>query len=143
MTTGVGAQPNNATINNSLTNLALQLRNIMVQIRNLNTQVTSTGNPLAYLASIGFAQTSNSGNPGDMSDAAYAASLVSQLYVIAGLYYGIVTAPVTVSATAPVSPAAGSYWVDTSSGGQLKEWDGTQWNNFSFDSALAVLWNGQ
>lgn len=143
MTTGVGTQPTNATINNQLTGLSLQLRNLMVQIRNLNTQVNGQGTGEAFLTGIGYSDAANPSNPGGVSDAAYASSLIAQLYVIAGLYYGVVTAPVTVAATAPLSPAVGSYWVDASSGGQLKEWNGTGWVVFSFDSAFAVLWNGQ
>lgn len=138
----VGTQPTVTTIDQQLTYLALQLRNLMMQVRNLNTQVNGAGQGTAYLESLGYSNTANPVNPAGMSDAAYASSLIAQFYVVAGLYYGIVTAPVTVSATAPASPATGSYWVDTSSGGQLKEWDGTAWVNFSFDSAFASLWNG-
>jgi hypothetical protein len=113
---GVGAQPNNANINNQLTNMAVQVRILMQQAVNLSTQVNGTGEGLAYLESIGFSSAANTANPGDQSDAAFALQVIAYLNTIAGVYYGSVQ-----------------------QGGS----GGTGASTFNFNNALAILWNVQ
>lgn len=80
----VGQQANNATIDGTLTNLALQLSALMGKIRNLNTLVNNgvggqTGTQ--FLESIGY----------DAADAATAEQLVGYLNNLQGVYYGTAT----------------------------------------------------
>jgi len=116
MATGVGTQPTNATINNSLTSLSQQLRNLMEAAQDLSTQINGTGQGLQYLEAIGFGSAANPSNPASMSDAAYALQLIAYFNTIAGVYYGTVQ-----------------------QGGS----GGTGASTFNFNNALAVLWNGQ
>jgi hypothetical protein len=116
MTSGVGTQPTNATINNQLTSIAVQMRNLMQQAANLSTQVNGTGQGLAYLEEMGYASAANDSNPGDQSDAAWALEVIAYFNTVAGCYYGTVQ-----------------------QGGS----GGTGAATFDFDSALASLWNGQ
>lgn len=135
----VGNQNTKANMDNQLTQYAVQLRNLMQQIRSLDTQVNSApAGAAAYLTAIGYT---------DTADQADALSLLDIMDILVGLYYGTVTANVTVSGTAPSAPAAGDYWVNSTGGGgqqpgQLNRWTGTAWAAFSVDTALSVLWGG-
>ena|ERR1700749_4115521 len=116
MASGVGTQPSNATINNQLTGIALQMRELMQAASNLSTQVNGTGQGLAYLEAMGFSSAANSDNPGDMSDAAWALQVIAYFNTVAGCYFGTVQ-----------------------QGGS----GGTGASDFNFHNALASLWNGQ
>ncbi len=116
MPSGVGVQPNNANINNSLTGIAVQMRTIMQQAANLSTQVNGTGQGLAYLEAAGFSSAANADNPGDQSDAAWALEVIAYFSTVAGVYFGTVQA-----------------------GGS----GGTGAVEFSYNEALASLWNVQ
>jgi hypothetical protein len=93
MTIGVGTQPTNATINNQLTNLALQLRNFCAAANALSTQVNGQANGLAYLESIGYGSAANSDNPGDASDAQLALNMISYLNTVAAIVNGNANQP--------------------------------------------------
>jgi hypothetical protein len=114
--TGVGIQPTNSTINNSLTSPALQMRNLMQAVANLNSQVNGNGEGLAYLESIGYSSVPNPANPNSISDAQYAQTCIAYLNQPAGVYMGTVQ-----------------------SGGS----GGTGAIQFNIDAALAFLWNVQ
>jgi hypothetical protein len=117
MTSGVGTQPNNATINNQITGLALQMRDLMQQASNLSTQINGTGQGLAYLKAVGFDGTNaNPQNPSNMTDAQWALQVIAYFNTLAGCYFGTVQ-----------------------QGGN----GGTGATQFNFHNALASLWNGQ
>jgi hypothetical protein len=84
----VGSTIGSGQIDNIITNLAVNLRNIMRQIANLNLAVNGQGAGLAYLVSIGYSNASNSANPGSVSDAALALSVISYLNTVAAVYFG-------------------------------------------------------
>jgi len=112
----VGNQSTKASTDQTLSSIAVQMRNVFQLIENLNTQVNGGGSGLAYLESIGYGNTSNPGNPGSQSDAAYAQSLLAYMNTVSGVYHGTVQ-----------------------QGGS----GGTGASDFDFDSALAPLWAGQ
>jgi hypothetical protein len=87
----VGATIGSDQMNNILTAFAVQLRNACRQISNLNLAVNGQGAGLAYLQSIGYSNTSNPANPGSVSDAALALSVISYLNTVAGVYFGTAT----------------------------------------------------
>jgi hypothetical protein len=87
----VGATIGSDQMNNILTSFAIQLRNACRQISNLNLAVNGQGAGLAYLQSIGYSNTSNPANPGSVSDAALALSVISYLNTVAGVYFGTAT----------------------------------------------------
>ena len=84
----VGATIGSGQIDNTITALAIAMRNIMQQVVNLNLAVNGQGAGLAYLQSIGYSGTANPANPGDVSDAALALSMISYLNTMAGVYFG-------------------------------------------------------
>lgn len=89
--TGVGSAIGSGQVNNTITALAVNLRNLMQQVANLNLLVNGQGAGLAYLTSIGYsneAATSDPGNPGGITDAAYALQTISYLNTVAGVYFG-------------------------------------------------------
>jgi hypothetical protein len=112
----VGTQPTNATIDNQLTAMSLQLRNLMQAAVNLSTQVNGTGQGLAVLEGYGYSSAANAGNPGDISDASYALQMIAYLNTVAEVYFG-----------------------NVQQGGS----GGTGAVTFNFNNALAELWNGQ
>lgn len=112
----VGGQANASVINQMMSGYSLALREVMTNITNLNTQVNGQGNGLAYLQSIGYASTANTSNPGNVSDAQLAQSMIAYLYTLAGLYYGLVQ-----------------------QGGS----NGTGATMFNFNQELSQLWAGQ
>lgn len=84
----VGAVIGSDQINNIITALAVQLRDVADRITRLNLSVNGQGNGLAYLESIGFSGTANPENPGGVSDATLALSMISYLNTVAGICYG-------------------------------------------------------
>ena len=112
----VGNQSTKASVDQTLSSVAVQLRNVMQMIDNLNTQVNGGGAGLAYLQGIGYGNTSNPGNPGSQSDAAYAETIIGYMNTVKGVYEGTVQ-----------------------QGGS----GGTGASTFDFDTALAPLWAGQ
>ena len=87
----VGAIIGSAQIDNTITNLAVNLRSVMQQIANLNENVNGQGAGLAYLTSIGYSNnpaTSNQANPGGQTDAAYALNMISYLNTMSQVYFG-------------------------------------------------------
>lgn len=88
----------------------------MERCNNLATQINSSNDGHGYLVSIGYSDTPNNKNPGGVSDAVYAQTLVAYFSQVAGVYYGTVQ-----------------------SGGT----GGTGAINFNINSALSGTWNGQ
>ena len=84
----VGAAVGSSQVDNIMSALAVQLRDVMRQIYNLNLAVNGQGAGLAYLTSIGYSNASNPANPGSVSDAALALSMISYLNTVAGVYFG-------------------------------------------------------
>jgi hypothetical protein len=78
-------------MNNIITAFAVQLRNACRQIYNLNRNVNGQGAGLDYLQSIGYSNADNPANPGGVSDAALALSVISYLNTVAGVYFGTAT----------------------------------------------------
>lgn len=87
----VGAVIGSDQMNNIITSLAVGLRDIMRRIYNTNLNVNGQGAGLAYLQSIGYSNVSNPANPGSVSDAALALSMISYLNTVAGVYFGTAT----------------------------------------------------
>lgn len=87
----VGATIGSDQMNNIITSLAVHLRDVMRQIANTNLAVNGQGAGLAYLESIGYSNASNPANPGSVSDAALALSVISYLNTVAGVYFGTAT----------------------------------------------------
>ncbi len=74
----VGSQPNSATIDNALTNLALQMRNVMQSAVYLSLQVNGGGNGLTVLEGYGYSA----------GDAAAAQNMIAYLNTVAQVYFG-------------------------------------------------------
>jgi hypothetical protein len=103
MTIGVGTQPTNATINNALTGIALQMRNVVQSAANLSKQVNSTGNALDYLVACGYGSAANADNPGGISDAQLALNLLTNMETIVALATGNATLTTATDFTGPLS----------------------------------------
>jgi hypothetical protein len=86
----VGAAIGSSQIDNIITALAVNLRDVMQRIANLNLAVNGQGAGLAYLESLGYSGTANPANPGGVSDAALALSVIAYLNTMAGVYFGTV-----------------------------------------------------
>jgi hypothetical protein len=84
----VGAVIGSSQIDNTITALAIAMRNIMQQVVNLNLAVNGQGAGLAWLQSIGYSNASNPANPGGVSDAALALSMIGYLNTMASVYFG-------------------------------------------------------
>lgn len=84
----VGAVIGSGQVDNIITALAVRLRDVMRQISNLNLAVNGQGTGLAYLESLGYSGTANPANPGGVSDAALALSVISYLNTCAAVYFG-------------------------------------------------------
>ncbi len=78
----VGSQPNSATIDNQLTNYALQLRNLMQSISNLSMEVNANNTGVANMEAVGYSS----------QDAATVLQVVGYMNTIAGVYFGTVQA---------------------------------------------------
>jgi hypothetical protein len=87
----VGSVIGSGQIDNIITALAVNLRDVMRRISNLNLAVNGQGAGLAYLQSVGYSNTANPANPGGVSDAALALSVISYLNTVAGVYFGTAT----------------------------------------------------
>jgi hypothetical protein len=87
----VGAVIGSNQVDNIITALAVNLRDICRQISNLNLSVNGQGAGLAYLQAVGYSNTANPANPGSVSDAALALSMISYLNTVAGVYFGTAT----------------------------------------------------
>src|SRR6266567_3691800 len=84
----VGAAIGSSQVDNIITALAVNLRDVMQRIANLNLAVNGQGAGLAYLTSIGYSGTPSPANPGGVSDAAFALSMISYLNTMAAVYFG-------------------------------------------------------
>ena len=89
----VGAPVGSSQIDNIITALAVRLRDTCRQISNLNLAVNGQGAGLAYLESLGSGSDANPANPGSVSDAALALSMISYLNTVAAIYFGAATQP--------------------------------------------------
>jgi hypothetical protein len=90
----VGSANSVANINNTITQLCVQLRNICNQIRMQNTPITNMG--LSGLEALGF----------DAADAATVLAVFSYLSTVSEVYYGTVTQGTTFDFDNELS----SYW---------------------------------
>jgi hypothetical protein len=84
----VGAVIGSGQVDNIITALAVQLRDVMQHISNLNLAVNGQGAGLAYLTSVGYSNAANPANPGSVSDAALALSMISYLNTMSAVYFG-------------------------------------------------------
>lgn len=91
----VGASIGSGQMNNILTAFAVRLRDLMRNISNLDLSVNGQGTGLAYLESIGYSAADNPANPGGVSDAALALSIISYLHTVSAIYFGAATQPDT------------------------------------------------
>lgn len=112
----VGLQTGSDSFNQTLTNYALGLRTLMQNIANSNEWINGQGNGLAFLESIGYGSTPNTGNPGSVSDAQLALNMLAYLNTVAGVYNGTV---------------------------QQGGTGGTGATTFNFNQELSQLWAGQ
>jgi hypothetical protein len=87
----VGATIGSGQMDNIITAFAVNLRDVMRRISNLNLSVNGQGTGLAYLESIGYSGDGNAANPGGVSDAALAQTIISYLNTVAGVYFGTAT----------------------------------------------------
>lgn len=76
----VGTQATAAMMDNTLTQLAIQMRNIMQQVENLNLQVNGGGGGFAYMEGIGYSS----------ADATTALNYLGYMNTVAGVYNGTV-----------------------------------------------------
>lgn len=86
----VGAVIGSGQIDNMITSYAVRLRDLMEDIANLSLRVNGQGAGLAYLQRLGYSNDPNPDNPGGVSNAALALSMISYLNTPAGIYYGTV-----------------------------------------------------
>ena len=87
----VGSSIGADQVNNIITSLAVRMRDLMTDVADLNLSVNGQGAGLAYLQAVGYSNTSNPANPGSVSDAALALSVISYLNTVAGVYFGTAT----------------------------------------------------
>lgn len=84
----VGGQTSNVTVDQKLTDLAVDLRDWCQRAANLDTEINGGGQGLQVLETLGYQGAANPNNPGNMTDAQYAQTLIAYLMDIAGVYYG-------------------------------------------------------
>lgn len=87
----VGQAVSSGQVDNDLINYSIALRDLMIQITNLSTWINGQGQGLAYLEGLGYGDTPDTSNPGNISDAQQALNLIAYLNTIAGVYYGTAT----------------------------------------------------
>jgi hypothetical protein len=87
----VGAAIGSDQVNNIITSLAVRMRDLMTDVADLNLAVNGQGAGLAYLQAVGYSNAANPANPGSVSDAALALSVISYLNTVAGVYFGTAT----------------------------------------------------
>ena len=66
----------------------MQLRNVMTEIHRLDLSVNGQGQGLAYLVGIGFSGDPDPANPGGVSDAELAQTMISYENTVAQVYFG-------------------------------------------------------
>lgn len=86
----VGTQPSKAAIDQTMTSLAVQLRNLSATAEALYLYVNNgaAGTPVQVLTGIGYDNT-NTNAPGNQSDAAYAAYLLTMFHTLVQIYQGL------------------------------------------------------
>lgn len=87
----VGAPLSVDQVNNMITSYAVRLRDLSKDISDLSLRINGQGTGLAFLESIGFSSDPNPANPGGVSDAELAQSMISYENTVAGVYYGEAT----------------------------------------------------
>ena len=114
----VGGQAGMNTVNDSLTKLSVGLRSIMTGVANLSTWVggQGNGNLQQVLINLGDSTAPSASNPGGVSDAQLATTMLGYLTTLYGVYNGTVQ-----------------------QGGS----GGTNATMFNFNTALGYLWAGQ
>lgn len=90
----VGQQATKASMDQTLTAVAVQLRQIMSTVNARWTFVNNgaAGAAVDVLAAIGYDNT-NATSPGGLTDAAYAEYVLNQLHTMAAIYYGQAAQP--------------------------------------------------
>lgn len=90
----VGTQPSKAAMDQTLTSMAVQLRNLAFQAESqwLYVNNGAAGTPIQVLTSIGYDNT-NSNAPGNQSDAAYAAYLLTMFDTLVQIFKGQAAPP--------------------------------------------------
>lgn len=86
----VGATVSSGQIDNMITSFAVRLRDLMTDISELNLLVNGQANGLNYLIAKGYSNVSNPDNPGSVSDAALALTMIGYLNTNSGCYFGTV-----------------------------------------------------
>lgn len=89
----VGATLSKDQINNMITAYATRLRDLAKDISDLSLRVNGQGQGLAFLEAAGFGSDPNPANPGGVSDAALAQSMISYENTVAAVYYGQAAQP--------------------------------------------------
>ena len=89
----VGASIGSGQMDNMITSAAVDLRDVAQDIAQLSLSVNGQGQGLAYLVSLDFSDAPNPDNPGGISDAAYALSMISYENTVAGVYFGTPPSP--------------------------------------------------
>jgi hypothetical protein len=89
----VGATIGSSHMDNMITSAAVHLRDVCQDISELSLSVNGQGTGLAYLESLDFGSAPNPENPGGISDAAYALSMISYENTVAGVYFGTAAQP--------------------------------------------------
>ena len=89
----VGASIGSGQMDNMITSAAVDLRDVAQDIAQLSLSVNGQGEGLAYLVSLDFSDAPNPDNPGGISDAAYALSMISYENTVAGVYFGTAAQP--------------------------------------------------
>jgi hypothetical protein len=84
----VGATIGSGQMDNMITSAAVHLRDVCQDISELSLSVNGQGEGLAYLVSLDTSDAPNPENPGGISDAAYALSMISYENTVAGVYFG-------------------------------------------------------
>ena len=87
----VGAVIGSGQMDNIITSLAVRMQKLMQDIAQLNLSVNGQAAGLAYLQGIGYSGTANPDNPGGISDADLALSVISYLNTVSGVYFGTAT----------------------------------------------------
>lgn len=112
----VGGQTSNVTIDQKITDLAVEIREWAYKVNNLNTEINGSNQGIQVLQSLGYQGAANPANPGGVTDAQYAQTLIAYFMDIAGVYYGNV------------------QYGGSGGSGAVK---------FNHDNALAPMWAGR
>jgi hypothetical protein len=112
----VGGQTSSASVDQRLTDLAVDLRDWCYKVTNLNTEINGGGQGLQVLETLGYQGAPNPNNPNSMTDAQYALQLIAYLSNVQGVADGTVQ-----------------------QGGS----GGTDAIKFDFNQALSTVWAGR